>query len=77
MAGKYVRLVQNMYESSMTMVRFVVGVMDSFKVEVGQHQGSVLSPFLFAVAMDRMTDEARQESPWTLMLAEDIVRLYC
>ena len=46
-------------------------------MEVGLHQGSVLSPFLFAVAMDRMTDEARQESPWTLMLAEDIVRLYC
>lgn len=36
---------------------------DRFKVEVGLHQGSTLSPFLFALVMDRLTDEVRQESP--------------
>ncbi|KAF7698187.1 hypothetical protein HF521_004697, partial [Silurus meridionalis] len=34
---------------------------------------SALSPFLFAVVMDRLTDEVRQESPWTMMFADDIV----
>lgn len=28
--------------------------------------------FLFAMVMGRLTDEIRQESPWTTMLADDI-----
>ena len=55
------------------MVRCAVGVTEEFKVEVGLHQGSALSPFLFAMVMDRLTDEVRQESPWTMMFADDIV----
>ncbi|KAF7658937.1 hypothetical protein LDENG_00005840 [Lucifuga dentata] len=72
-AEKYVRVVQDMYESCKTVVRCAVGVTEEFKVEVGLHQGSALSPFLFAVVMDRLTDEVRQESPWTMMFADDIV----
>ncbi|KAK3574346.1 hypothetical protein QTP86_005153 [Hemibagrus guttatus] len=44
-----------------------------FKVEVGLHQGSALSPFLFAIVMDQLSEEVRQESPWTMMFADDIV----
>ncbi|KAI5620947.1 protein lifeguard 3 [Silurus asotus] len=54
-------------------VKCAVGTTDWFKVEDGLHQGSVLSPFLFAVVMDRLVDEVRQESPWTMMSAYDIV----
>ena len=61
---KYVRIVQDMYENSVTAVRCSAGLMDSFKVKVGLHQGSALSPFLFTMVMDRLTDEIRQESPW-------------
>ena len=32
-----------------------------------------LSPFLFAVIMDRLTDEARTEPPWTMLFVDDIV----
>ena len=70
---KYVRLVQNMYEGSETVVRCAVGTTKSFKVKVGLHQGSALSPFLFAVIMDRLTDEVRREPPWTMLFADDIV----
>ena len=35
---KYVRLVQNMYENSTTVVRCVVGTPEDLKVEVGLHQ---------------------------------------
>ncbi|KAJ8348946.1 hypothetical protein SKAU_G00275380 [Synaphobranchus kaupii] len=72
-AEKYVRSVQDMYEDSVTVVRCAVGVTEAFKVGVGLHQGSALSPFLFAMVMDRLTDEVRQESPWTMMFADDIV----
>ena len=37
---------------------------------MGLHQGSALSPFLFAIVMDRLTDEV---CPWTMMFADDIV----
>ncbi|KAJ8375265.1 hypothetical protein SKAU_G00058450 [Synaphobranchus kaupii] len=72
-AEKYVRSVQAMYEDSVTVVRCAVGVTEAFKVGVGLHQGSALSPFLFAMVMDRLTDKVRQESPWTMMFADDIV----
>ncbi|KAK3544481.1 hypothetical protein QTP86_013141 [Hemibagrus guttatus] len=72
-AEKYVRVVQDMYERSRTVVRCAVGQTEEFKVEVGLHQGSALSPFLFAMLMDQLSEEVRQESPWTMMFADDIV----
>ena len=72
-AEKYVQLIQDMYEESETVVRCAVGTIESFKVKVGLHQGSVLSPFLFVVIMDRLTDEVRREPPWTMLFADDIV----
>ncbi|KAK3544907.1 hypothetical protein QTP86_029244, partial [Hemibagrus guttatus] len=72
-AEKYVRVVQDMYERSRTVVRCAVGQTEEFKVEVGLHQGSALSPFLFAMMMDQLSEEVKQESPWTMMFADDIV----
>ncbi|KAK3530804.1 hypothetical protein QTP70_002831 [Hemibagrus guttatus] len=72
-AEKYVRVVQDMYERSRTVLRCAVGQTEEFNVEVGLHQGSALSPFLFAIVMDQLSEEVRQESPWTMMFADDIV----
>ncbi|KAK3537618.1 hypothetical protein QTP70_017011 [Hemibagrus guttatus] len=72
-AEKYVRVVQNMYERSRTVVRCAVGQTEEFKVEVGLHQGSALSPFLFAMVMDQLSEEVRQEFPRTMLFADDIV----
>ena len=60
---KYVRLVQDIYEGSKTVVRCAIGTAESFKVKVGLNQGSALSLFLFAVIMDRLRDEVRREPP--------------
>ena len=57
LAEKYVRIVQDMYDDSITAVRCAVGVTKGFEVKVGLHQGSALSPCLFAMVMDRMTDD--------------------
>ncbi|KAK3518224.1 hypothetical protein QTP70_033929, partial [Hemibagrus guttatus] len=72
-AEKYVRVVQDMYKRSRTVVRCAVGQTEEFKVEVGLHQGSALSPFLFAIVMDQLSEEVRQEFPCTMMFANDIV----
>ena len=70
LAEEYVSIVQYMCT---TAVRCAVGVTEVFEVKVGLHQGSALSPCLFAMVMDRMTDEIREEAPWTMMFADDIV----
>ena len=62
-----------MYEESETVVRCAIGTTERFKVKVGLHQGSALNPFLFAVIMDRLTDEVRREPPWTMLFANGIV----
>ncbi|MCI4385399.1 hypothetical protein PGIGA_G00049990 [Pangasianodon gigas] len=72
-AEKYVRVVQDMYERSRTVARCAVDQTEEFKVEVGLHQGLALSPFLFAMVMDQLSEEVRQESPCTMMFADDIV----
>ena len=41
-------------------------------MEVGLYHGSALSS-LFAIMLDRLTEEVGQESPWTMMPANDIV----
>ena len=68
----YVRLVQDTYEGSEIVAGCAVGTTKSFKVKVGRHQESVLSPFLFAVIMSKLTDEVRREPPWTTPFADDI-----
>ena len=70
---KYVQLVQDMYEGSETVVRCAVGTTECFQVKVELHQESALSPFLFAVIMDRQMDEIRREPSWTMLFADDIV----
>ena len=50
-----------MYEESKAVMRYAVDSTESFKVKVGLHQGLALSPFLFAVIMDRITEEVRRK----------------
>jgi hypothetical protein len=56
----------------MTVVKCAAGVSEPFEVEVGLHQGSALSPFLFIMIMDVLTEEIRKEAPWQMMFADDV-----
>ena len=47
-----IRTVMALYTEACTVVRTDAGLNESFEVKVGLHQGSVLSPLLFAAAMD-------------------------
>lgn len=54
------RRVQDIYEDSKTVVRCVVEDADGFRVGLRLDQGLALSAFVFALVMDRLTDELRQ-----------------
>nr|XP_016488020.1 PREDICTED: uncharacterized protein LOC107808052 [Nicotiana tabacum] len=62
-----------MYDGVMTRVRTVGGDSEPFPVVMGLHQGSTLSPFLFALAMDALTHHIQGEVPWYMLFADDIV----
>ena len=46
---------------------------EEFLIQVGVHQGSVLSPLLFAFAMDIILENAREELMNEILYADDLV----
>ncbi|XP_075104548.1 uncharacterized protein LOC142178594 [Nicotiana tabacum] len=69
----YIRVIKDMYEGAKTRVRTVEGDSDHFSVEMGLHQGSGLSPFLFALELDVLTRHIQGEVPWCMLFDDDIV----
>ena len=68
-----IRTVMALYTEACTIVRTDAGLSESFEVKVGLHQGSVLSPLLFAAVMDVVSSKARRGLPSELLYADDLV----
>ena len=68
-----IRTVIALYTEACTVVRTDAGLSESFEVKVALHQGSVLSPLLFAAVMDVVSSEARSGLPSELLYADDLV----
>ena len=68
-----VRSVMSLYERAKTRVRVDSELSEEFEVKVGMHQGSVLSPFLFAVVVDVVTESTREGALSELLYADDLV----
>ena len=71
-AEKLLRLVEATYHGASTVVRTMHGKTDEFPIKVGLHQGPGLSPFLFIVALDVISEEFRRGLPRELLLADDL-----
>ncbi|KAF3683178.1 putative ubiquinol oxidase 1, mitochondrial-like [Capsicum annuum] len=69
----YIRAIKDMYDGAKTQVRTAGGDSEHFPVLTGLHQGSTLSPFLFALVMDMLTRCIRGEVPWCMLFADDVV----
>ncbi|KAJ7971514.1 Retrovirus-related Pol polyprotein LINE-1 [Quillaja saponaria] len=70
---KYVKVIKDMYEGVMTRVQTVDGMIGEFPITIGVHQGSSLSPYLFALVMDELTYNIQDRAPWCMLFADDIV----
>ena len=58
-----IRIVMALYTKAFTVVRTDAGLSESFEVNDGLRQGSVLNPLLFAAVMDVVSSEARSGLP--------------
>ena len=56
-----------------TRVRVGSPCSEEFEVKVGVHQGSVMSPLLFAIIADDITKNAKREVVNELLYADDLV----
>ena len=54
-------------------MRSAAGLTEELKVGVGLYQGSALSPFLFTIIMDKLTEEIRKDATRDTLFADDIV----
>ena len=66
------RVIKGLYQDSRTTVQCGAGFTESFPVKVGLHQGSVLSPFLFALVVDTVSKGAKRPLPNDLLYADDL-----
>ena len=67
------RSVMSPCEGARTRVRVDFELPEEFEVKVWMQQGSVLSPFLFALVVDVVTEFAREGALSKLLYADDLV----
>ena len=70
-----VNVIKAMYEGATTAVKFKSGESKEFGVKVGVHQGSVLSPLLFNIVLEALSQEFREGLPWEMLYADDLALL--
>ena len=54
---------KDMYKDVMPFVRTCDGDTTDFPINIGLHQGSALSPYLFALVMDEVTRDIQGDIP--------------
>ena len=63
----------SLYDGAKTKVRVGSAYSEEFEVNVGVHQGSVLSPLLFPIVVDVIAENARRGVVNELLYADDLV----
>jgi Reverse transcriptase (RNA-dependent DNA polymerase) len=62
-----------MYTNIVTCVRVCDDESDIFPIKIGLHQGSTLSPYIFTLVMDEITNDIQGYIPWCMLFTNDVV----
>ena len=68
-----VHMLQVTYVCVKSMIKVGDGFSKKFGVDVGVHQGSVLSPLFFIIVIEAVSMRLRIGFPWELLYADDSV----
>jgi hypothetical protein len=69
----YITLIKDMHDNIVTSVRISDGDTNDFLINIELHQGSALSPYLFALVMDEVTRDIQSSIPWCILFVVDVV----
>ena len=70
---KYIDIIKDMYDEVVANVRTCGAITNNFSITIGWHQEFALSAFLFVIVMDELTRAIKDEIPWCMLFADDIV----
>ena len=73
MCVAYIEAIKDMYDRVVISIWTTGDETKEFPITIGLHQGSALSPYLFALVMDEITRHIQDEVPWCMLFADDIV----
>jgi hypothetical protein len=62
-----------MYDNVVTSVQTSDRDTNDFSINIGLHQRSALSPYLFALVMDEVTRDIQGGIPWCILFADDVI----
>jgi Reverse transcriptase (RNA-dependent DNA polymerase) len=71
--AKYVTLIKDMHINIVTYFRACDGESDTLLIKIGLHQGSVLSPYIFTLVMDKIKNDIQGDILWCILVADDVV----
>jgi hypothetical protein len=70
---KYNTLIKDMYNNVVTSVQISDRDTNNFSINIGLHQVSALSPYLFALVIDEVTKDIQDDIPWCMLFADDMI----
>lgn len=63
----YVQWIQLLYHNITSVVRYAVGTLPPFDINMGVHQRSAFLPLMFALCMHIVTLNLQSQHPWSLL----------
>jgi len=72
----YIKAIKDMYEGASTSVRTQDGATEDFPITIALHQGSTLSPYLFTLVLDVLTEHIQELASRCMLFADDVVLLW-
>jgi hypothetical protein len=66
---KYITLIKDIYDNVVTSD----GDTNVFPINIGMHQGSARSPYIFAFVMNEVTRDIQGGISWCMLFADDVI----
>jgi hypothetical protein len=72
-SSKYITLINDMYDNVVTSVQISDRYTNDFLINIGLHQGSALSSYLFGLVMDEVIRDIQGGIPWYMLFVDDVI----